>query len=140
MPMTPPLFRPHGSAEVELSGAILTVHMRGDWNAEMRAQANAAMMAHVPALNAAGPWGIINCLHDTLVYSEDIYTSTRQAYAARPAQSKLAAVAFVIGPQLDGALLMRPRFETLLDGIITARVLGNYAEALQWMQAQLQAA
>jgi hypothetical protein len=135
--MTPPFFKPHGSAQVELSGAILTVHMRGDWNAEMRAQAGQAMMEHVPTLNAAGPWGIINILHDTLVYSEDIYANTRQAYAARPPTSRLAAVAFVIGPQVEAASLMRPRFENLLDGIIAAHVFANHAEALQWMQAQL---
>ena len=132
------IFKPHGSAQVELSGAILTVHMRGDWNAEMRAEAGQRMMAHVPALNAGGPWGIVNYLHDTLVYCDDIFTETRQAYAARPPGSELTAVAFVIGPEVSGALLMRSRFENLLDGIITARVFVDYAEAQQWLQEQLQ--
>ncbi|WP_152528915.1 hypothetical protein [Rhodoferax saidenbachensis] len=137
--MTPPFFKPHGSAQVERSGAILTVHMRGDWNAEMRDQTGKAMMKHAPTLNAAGPWGIINCLHDTLVYSEDIYTNTRLAYAARPPGSRLAAVAFVIGPQVEAASLMRPRFENLLDGIIPSGVFTDYAKAQEWLQAQLQA-
>lgn len=132
------LFKPHGSAKVELSGQILIVHMRGDWNAEMRAEAGKAMMEHVPTLNAAGPWGILNYLHDTLVYCDDIFAGTRQAYAARPPTSRLTAVAFVIGPHVDGALLMRSRFENLLDSIIMSRVFVDHAEAQQWLQTQLQ--
>lgn len=132
------LFKPHGSAKVELSGQILTVHMRGDWNAEMRAEVGKTMMELVPALNATGPWGILNYLHDTLVYCDDIFSETRQAYAARPTGSHLAAVAFVIGPTVDGALLMRSRFDNLLDGIITSRVFVDHAEAQQWLEAQLQ--
>lgn len=133
------LFKPHGSAKVELSGQILIVHMRGDWNAEMRAEAGKTMMAHAPALNAAGPWGILNYLHDTLVYCDEIYTTTRQAYAARPASSRLRAVAFVMGPKVDGASLMRSRFENLLDGVITSRVFEDNAQAQQWLLAQLEA-
>ena len=140
MPKKPPLFKAHGSAQVDLSGAILTVHMRGDWNAEMRAQAGQTMMEYVPTLNATGPWGILNYLHDTLVYSEDIFTTTREAYAARPPSSRLAAVAFVIGPQVEGALLMRSRFENLLDGVIASHVFADHAEALQWLQAHLRTA
>ncbi len=135
--MTLPFFKPHGSAEIERFGAILTVHMRGDWNAEMRDQASRAMLEHVPALNATGPWGIINVLHDTLVYSEDIYTNSRQAYAKRSPGSQLAAVAFVIGSQVEGAALMRPRFEKLLDGILPSRVFTDYAQAQQWLQVLL---
>lgn len=135
--MAAPLFRPHGSAQVELAGAILTVHMRGDWNAEMRNHTAQAMMEHVPALNATGPWAIIHYLHDTLVYSEEIYTSTRQAYAARPPSSELAAIAFVVGPEVEGATLMRPKLDTLLDGIVTSRVFTNPDEALAWLLTQL---
>ena len=70
--MSTPLFRPHGAAQVELSDAILTVHMRGDWNAEMRNQTAQQMRQYAPGLNAAGPWAIINHLHDTLVFSETL--------------------------------------------------------------------
>jgi len=130
-------FRPHGAAQVELSDAILTVHMRGDWNPEMRSQTAQQMMQHVAALNAAGPWGIINHLHDTLVYSEAVYAHTRQDYAARPPQSLLRAVAFVIGPNVEGALLLKPRFEALLEGVIEARVFADSNDARQWMLQQL---
>lgn len=136
--MAAPLFRPHGSAQVELDGAILSVHMRGHWNAEMRSQTAQAMMEHASTLNAAGPWAIINFLHDTLVYSEEIYTSTRQAYSSRSPESKLAAIAFVVGPEVEGANLMRPKLENLLDGIITSRVFTDPADARQWLLAQLQ--
>jgi len=138
--MATSVFRPHGAAQVELSDAILTVHMRGDWNAEMRSQTARQMLQHVAALNAAGPWGIINQLHDTLVYSEAVYAHTRQDYAARPPQSKLRAVAFVIGPNVEGANLLKPRFETLLDGVINARVFADSASARQWLLQQLAAA
>jgi hypothetical protein len=130
-------FRPHGTAQVELSDGILTVHMRGDWNAEMHNLAAQEMMQHAPALNAAGPWGIINLLHDTLVYSEEVYAHTRQGYASRPAQSRLRAVAFVIGPHVEGALLLKPRFEALLEGVIEARVFEDHDAAHQWMREQL---
>ena len=77
----------------------------------MRSQTAQEMLQHVPALNAAGPWGIINHLHDTLVYSEEIYAHTRQDYANRPPESKLRAVAFVIGPKVEGAGLLKPKFK-----------------------------
>jgi hypothetical protein len=137
--MTHPLFRPHGSTQVEMTGSILTVHMRGHWNSEMREQTGQAMMRLVPTLNANGPWGIINLLHDTVVYGEEIYTQTRLGYAARPATSCLKAVAFVIGDGVEGAALMRPRFESLLQGVVESRVFADLASARTWMEEQLQA-
>mgnify|MGYP000986582774 FL=1 len=135
--MATPAFRPHGTAQVELSGAILTVHMRGDWNAEMRSQTAQQMRKYAPALNAAGPWAICNVLHDTLVYSEALYTSARQDYASRPAASRLQAVAFVIGPHVEGASLLGPRYQTLLEGVIDARVFPDQQSAHLWLQEQL---
>ena len=132
-------FQPHGAAQVELSGAILTVHLRGDWNAEMRRKTAQEMMVHVPVLHAAGPWGIINHLHDTLVYSEEIYAHTRQDYAARSPQSKLRAVAFVIGPDVEGGGLLKPKFKALLEGVIEAQVFADSHSAHLWMQQQLNA-
>jgi hypothetical protein len=130
-------FRPHGAAHVELSDAILTVHIRGDWNAEMRSQTAQLMLQYVQGLNAAGPWGIINHLHDTLVYSEEIYAHTRQDYANRPPESNLRAVAFVIGPKVEGAGLLKPKFKALLDGVIEAQVFPDSESARAWMLRQL---
>ena len=135
--MPTPLFRPHGSTQVEVSGATLIVHMHGHWNAEMRSQTAQAMLQYVPALNAAGPWGIINHLHDTLVYSETVYAHTRQDYAARSPHSKLCAVAFVIGPKVEGAGLLKPKFKALLEGVIEAKVFADSESARLWMLRQL---
>ena len=135
--MSQPAFRPHGSADVERNGPVLTVHMRGDWNAEMRKLAVQRMMEHIPSLNSAGPWGIVNYLHDTLVYSENIYADTRRDYAARPPESKLRAVAFVIGPDVEGARLLKSKFEFLLDGVIPSRVFADWALAEAWIQEQV---
>lgn len=135
-----PLFQAHGQADVELADAILTVHMRGDWNVEMRTQTAQQMLRHIPQLNAAGPWTILNVLHDTLVYSEAIYTDTRRDYAARPPHSQLRAVAFVLSPKAEGARIMASRFRTLLDGVITAEVFDDIAQARSWLTGQLQQA
>ncbi|CAM8663907.1 hypothetical protein MCEMIEM13_01990 [Comamonadaceae bacterium] len=117
---------------------MLIAHMHGDWNAEMRTLIAGQLKAQVPALNAAGPWGIVNHLHDTLVFGPDIYAQTRADYANRPADSNLRAVAFVIAPHVEGASLLRNRFETLLDGVITSRVFSDSQSAKLWMQEQLQ--
>lgn len=132
------LFNPHGSALVEYAPGLLIAHMHGDWNAEMRHLIARQMRDYVPALNAAGPWCIINHMHDTLVYGPDIYTQTRADYANRPPDSKLRAVAFVIAPHVEGASLLRSRFETLLDGIITSKVFTDALGARAWAVAQLQ--
>jgi hypothetical protein len=134
-----PLFPAHGQAEVDLSDAILTVHMRGDWNAEMRHQTAQKMAAHIPQLNAAGPWAILNVLHDTLVFGEAIYADTRRDYAARPPHSKLRAVAFVLSPQADGSRIMATRFERLLEGVITSKVFTDPTQARDWLATQLAA-
>ena len=91
----------------------------------------------VQALNAAGPWGIIHVLHDTLIYSEEIFSTSRQDYATRPAASRLAAVAFVIDPQVEGAQLLRYRFENLLDGIIPSGVFADLPSAQSWVQQMI---
>lgn len=137
-PVTSHLFNPHGSALVELAPGMLIVHMHGDWNAEMRTLIAAQMKEHVTALNSAGPWGIINHMHDTLVYGQDIYAQTRADYANRPAGSRLKAVAFVIAPHVEGASLLRSRFDTLLDGVIASRVFTDSQSAKDWIQTQLQ--
>ena len=131
------LFKPHGAVQIEVSESIVTAHMHGHWNIEMRNQAAQAMGAHVQSLNAAGPWGIINVLHDTLIYSEEIFSTSRQDYAARPASSRLAAVAFVIDPQVEGAQLLRHRFDTLLDGVITSAVFADLLSAQSWVQQMI---
>jgi hypothetical protein len=131
------LFRPHGAVQIEVSASIVTAHMHGHWNIEMRNQAAQAMGAHVQPLNAAGPWGIINVLHDTLIYSEEIFATSRQDYAARPASSRLAAVAFVIDPQVEGAALLRHRFDTLLEGVITSAVFADLPSATKWVQSAI---
>lgn len=134
-----PLFQAHGKADVELADAILTVHMHGDWNVEMRSQTAQKMHLHIPQLNATGPWGILNVLHDTLVFSEAIYADTRRDYAARPPHSQLRAVAFVLSPQADGARIMAARFEGLLQDVITSQVFTDPDEARHWLTAQLAA-
>jgi hypothetical protein len=134
-----PLFQAHGQAQVELADAILTVHMRGDWNSEMRVQTAQQMAAHIPQLNAAGPWAILNVLHDTLVFGEAIYADTRRDYAARPPHSKLRAVAFVLSPHADGARIMAARFEKLLDGVINSKVFADPTQARDWLTTQLTA-
>ena len=131
------IFKPHGAVQIEVSGSIVTAHMRGHWNIEMRNQAAQAMGEPVQALNAAGPWGIINVLHDTLIYSEEIFSTSRQDYAARPASSRLAAVAFVIDPQVEGAQLLCYRFENLLDGIIPSGVFADLPSAQSWVQQMI---
>ena len=136
-PMRNSSFRPHGTAQCELSDSILTVHIHGDWNAEMRMLTAQKMMQHVPALHAAGPWGIINHLQDTLVYSEEIYAQTRQDYANRPPESRLRAVAFVIGPNVEGAGLLKPKFKALLEGVIENQVFKDSESAHLWMLDQL---
>lgn len=103
----------------------------------MRSQTAQEMMQLVPALNAAGPWGIINHLHDTLVYSEEIYAHTRQDYANRPPESQLRAVAFVIGSKVEGAGLLKPKFKTLLEGVIEAQVFPDHESARLWVLQQL---
>ena len=138
--MVNPLFKPHGASQITVSGAVLTVHMYGHWNLEMRSQAAQEMLQHAHALNATGPWGVINLLHDTVIYSEEVYVQTRQDYAYRTKDSRLRAVAFVIEPGLEGAALMRPRFETLLQGLVKASVFADLASAQAWMTDQLQAA
>jgi hypothetical protein len=134
-----PLFQAHGQAQVELADAILTVHMRGDWNSEMRTQTAREMMVHMPQLNMAGPWAILNVLHDTLVFGEAIYADTRRDYAARPPESKLRAVAFVLSPTAEGARIMASRFERLLEGVINSKVFSDPGQARSWLKAQLQA-
>jgi hypothetical protein len=106
----------------------------------MRAQTAQEMLQRAPTLQAQGAWGIVNVMHDTLIYSESIYAQTRAGYANRSPQSRLCAVAFVIGPRVEGANLLRPRFETLLQGILPCAVFSTQEEALVWMQVQLSAA
>ncbi|TAH10751.1 MAG: hypothetical protein EAZ11_11310 [Curvibacter sp.] len=118
----------------------MTVHVRGDWNLEMISQTTLQMRQHGAQLNEEGPWGILYYLHDTLVYSEAVYAQTRQDYAARSPQSKLCAVAFVIGPLVEGAKLFKPRFESLLEGVIAARVFADDASARQWLHQKISGA
>lgn len=138
--MTHHLFTPHGSALVERAPGLLIAHMHGDWNAEMRNLIAEQMKSHGPALNAAGPWCIINHMHDTLVFGPDIYSQTRADYANRSKDSLLQAVAFVIAPHVEGASLLRSRFETLLDGVICSKVFPDAVSAQAWALSQLELA
>ena len=134
------VFRPHGTTQIVLSGATLVVHMHGHWNVEMRQQAAEEMQTYIAGLNADGPWGIINFLHDTVIFSDEIYTQTRQGYASRSINSNLKAVAFVFEDGVEGAALMRPRFQSLLQDVITAQMFTDLASAQAWMDQQLTAA
>ncbi|WP_296507653.1 hypothetical protein [Rhodoferax sp.] len=130
-------FSPHGSVLVDAEPGMLVVHMHGDWNTEMQTAVARQMRAYAAGLNAAGPWGIVNQMHDTLVYAPEIYEKTRASYAHRPAGSRLQAVAFVIASHVEGASLLRSRFERLLDGIIPSQVFADLPSARLWMHTQL---
>jgi hypothetical protein len=134
---SPSLFKPHGEVSFDMDGQILTVHMHGHWNLEMRDKAAEDLLTHIQALGSRGPWAIINCLHDTVVYSEEIFAATRNDYAARPASSQLTAVAFVIAPEVEGAVLLTRRFEQLLNGIITSQVFADLDAAKTWARDQI---
>lgn len=132
-------FKRHGHAVVEVAGPIVTVHMRGNWNLEMRDHTALELKAEAQALNAVGPWGIINHLHDTLAYSDVFFARSRADYAARSPSSRLAAVAFVIAPALPGAVLLREKFEALLTGVIESAVFSTHTDATQWLLARIKA-
>ena len=44
----------------------------------------------------------------------------------------------MIAPHVEGASLLRSRFESLLEGVIASRVFADSQSAKEWIKVQLQ--
>jgi hypothetical protein len=70
--MAKPIFKPHGSHQLEVQGRILQVHTRGPWNAEEVQRYVQSFSSCVDQLTGK-PWGVL-----AFVYGEAIHTPESQ--------------------------------------------------------------
>lgn len=130
-------FKPHGHYRAEVQGRILYAHTSGHWNIEKHQEMSIESGLLAQSLDAGGPWGSIVITHDTLVTSLDVLEAGRRAVADRVGISHLAAIAWVIRPDVEGYDLLLPRYQTLYEGLLPTAVFEDVDTARAWVEGVL---
>lgn len=130
-------FHPHGDYDARIDGRILVATVSGSWNIEMHHEANRQCQPLVTQLEAEGIWGCMVVVRDTLVSSLDVFEAGRQAVEANRGVSSLKALAWVIGPEVEGNPFLLPRIRMIYEGILDTDVFESEGAAKQWLIERL---
>jgi hypothetical protein len=134
--MTPSSFPPQGDQNSRIEGRLLVTRVIGTWNLEQHRRSQQQIMPLVERLESSGPWASLVIIEDTLVSSLDVLEAGRQAVAAG-VLAHLRALAWVIGPTVEGRAILLPRYRRIYDGLLPSAVFEATPEAAAWLQQQL---
>ena len=131
-------FPAHGNYQAHLDGPLLVARTHGNWNKEMHQKSAGVSGPLIRQLNAAGPWGYVVEIVDTLVYQQEVL-DLAGAWVRQPIASRLAGAAWVISPRLEGYGLLMPRYRAAYGDAVPCEVFATVDEAKAWLMPLVQA-
>ncbi|WP_028453320.1 hypothetical protein [Chitinilyticum aquatile] len=135
-------FAPHGHVEIWAEGQLLRYQATGPFNLELLQALDAADRGLMAATAAQGPFAILAEFAGSIAATPDALAALEASLAAQNAAGLAsAAVAFVVDPDAEGAVLMR----SIIADIYARQGLpfgwfGTLDDARGWLAAQMAAA
>lgn len=130
-------FRTHGSVAVTEEGQILISQIVGPWNAELIGEYQKAMAAHVPALAARGPWGLIIEISGAALCPPDAIERIRIGAHEHARNWQRACTCYVIGPEVEGYRITDRIWRDIYAGVMPFEIVESSEAALRWTRQQL---
>lgn len=135
-------FRPHGRVELWEDGAVIRVDAAGPFNREAAQAMAGALRSAVVARPPHSRFALIVTMRDSVLVSLDTLDSFRRMLASNSADGIApVAVAWVVGPGVEGADLIMPRVAAAYRE--AARPYAQFAEpeaAAHWIAERLRQA
>jgi hypothetical protein len=133
------IFRPHGSMNAYISGSVLIAEVSGSWNIQMHQKSSNQSRPLVEQLEAAGrPWGVVTVLTDSAVSSLEVFEAGRKSVEEMEGTTKLVALAWVIPPDVEGAKVLRYRYEAMYNGLLESGVFESFDPAIQFVESVIE--
>ncbi len=129
-------FPVHGESTVTHTGQIVLAEVEGPWNLELIRLYRKQMAAVIPAVEKQGAWVLVVRLHRTAICPMDAIDLIRQGIA-QDADSHRVATCYVMTPQLEGYLIMKPVWRKLYEGLMPFEVFESLEDAQQWAEQML---
>ncbi len=135
-------FRPHGSVQMWMEGDFLYYESTGPFNLELVESLAVAQMELLRATQYEGPWAsICTVLNSAMASPEALDRYERLMRKEKPPGKEPVATAFVLGPDVEGAKLMAPRFTKIYQGIQRPfQCFERIEDARAWARAQMEPA
>lgn len=135
-------FAPHGRVEMRFEGDILYYDATGPFNKELVESLAVAQREILTTANHQGPWVSLSIMRGSLLASPDAFARyTEMMHSPRPAQFTPLASAYVVAPDVEGRLLMLPKYAEIHTS--TGRIFKSFEQlgnALAWAQSLVDAA
>ncbi|MBY0464438.1 MAG: hypothetical protein K2W33_05800 [Burkholderiales bacterium] len=135
-------FRPHGRAELWAEGKVIHLTAAGPFNQEAVVAIGAAWHQLFADLPAQGLFADLVTVTGSLMAGPDVMQAFGQFLRANTAANIApCAVAWVVPPEVEGALLMTPLFKQVYEAAGRNVAFFDTAHDAQvWIRAQLQQA
>jgi len=132
-------FAPHGRVEIWRDGSVIRLVAEGPFNVESVQAIGGAMAQLFAEAPPQGRFADILEFHGSILVTPDALAAF-DGFLSRMSQAKTAplAVAYVIGPEVEGRDLMLPLFRRLYEK--HQRRFAHFEDAAQaeaWVRAQL---
>lgn len=129
-------FKPHGSYQARIKGRILVAHSQGTWNLEMYHESARIAGPLIKELNLSGPWAYMVVVEETVLYHREVLEKSGEWVRTKYA-NQLVAAAWVMAPDLEGLLLLKPAYAKAYKGHIPCEVFETAQEAKDWLLPQI---
>ncbi|KXI28249.1 hypothetical protein [Paraglaciecola hydrolytica] len=130
-------FPVHGDVNVEVSGQIIIVHVRGPWNIELVQLSRSKSLPYVNDLSTQGCWALIVQVSGSVVCTPDSLTLIKQGADKDISGGKRICTSYVITPDTEGYNLMLPIWHDIYRGKIPFEIFATLDEAVDWSHQQL---
>lgn len=130
-------FAPHGLVKIRFEDDILFYEATGPFNLEL---VNALALAQQNMLNAVNPqhaWASVTVMRGSMLASLEAFERYNQImHMPGPASLRPAAMAYVVGPDVEGGTFMLPRYAAIHESVgCVFKSFERADEAVAWARA-----
>jgi hypothetical protein len=132
-------FKPHGVFAIHREGQVIVVEAAGPWNVELIQNYARDVIPLTRDVAADGPWGAVVLVKHSVLFTLDAAAALREAGFRTAKASGRVAVAYVIPPDVEGALLAPEIIRSIYEGMNPWAIFTETREAMDWVHAQIEA-
>jgi hypothetical protein len=133
-------FKPHGEFRLHREGQVIVIEAAGPWNVELIQNYARDVVPVTREVAADGPWGAVVVVTRSVLFTADAAEALREAGFRTAKAAGRVAVAYVIPPEVEGALLAPAIIKRIYDGLNPWAIFTGVRPAMDWMHAQIAAA
>ena len=132
-------FKAHGFFNLHRDGQVIVIEATGPWNLELIRQYAHDVLPVTREIAEGGPWGAIVVVRNSVLFTTEAAEALREAGFRTARTAGRIAVAYVIAPDIEGALLAPDILRRIYEGLNAWAIFTELPAAMDWMQGQIAA-